>query len=225
MLLALVEQFHASRSSYRIEPVYQGDYFESLAKLRTAHRREGRAGADPRGRRGRPVPRRGRACSSRSTPSLAATSFGLVPALAQAGAFVGGAARPLWALPFNRSTPIAYYNKDVFRELGLAPPTTWEELRAVARAATKRGARRRGGRWGFECPIDWWFWVALVGQAGGTVIAETGRPTLGGEAGVRALELWQTPRPRRAGDEAAARARLQRLAGRPTPISSPAARR
>jgi sn-glycerol 3-phosphate transport system substrate-binding protein len=47
-------------------------------------------------------------------------------------------------------------------------------------------------RWGFACPIDWWFWVALVGQAGGAVIGEDGTPTLGGEAGVRALELWQS---------------------------------
>src|SRR5206468_834107 len=46
-------------------------------------------------------------------------------------------------------------------------------------------------RYGFECPIDWWFWAALVGQAGGEVVAEHGAPTLGGEAGVRALRFWQ----------------------------------
>jgi sn-glycerol 3-phosphate transport system substrate-binding protein len=92
-------------------------------------------------------------------------------------------------LPFNRSTPIAYYNKQVFRDLGLAPPTTWEELRAVAGKATTRGASTR---WGFECPIDWWYWLALVGQAGGAVIEPDGTPSLGGEAGVKALEFWQT---------------------------------
>ena len=33
VLLSLVEQFHAEQSRYRIKATYQGDYFESLAKL------------------------------------------------------------------------------------------------------------------------------------------------------------------------------------------------
>jgi sn-glycerol 3-phosphate transport system substrate-binding protein len=57
----------------------------------------------------------------------------------------------------------------------------------VAAAATRQDRTR----WGFECPIDWWFWLALVGQAGGSVVDAGGAPTLGGEAGVRAIELWQ----------------------------------
>ena len=95
------------------------------------------------------------------------------------------------ALPFNRSTPVAFYNKTLFAELGLEPPKDWEGFRRVARAAT----RKTGGadtRWGFECPVDWWFWIAMVGQAGGQVIEPDGRVSLGGEAGVRALKMWQT---------------------------------
>jgi sn-glycerol 3-phosphate transport system substrate-binding protein len=114
----------------------------------------------------------------------------LVRPLAQEGTFLGGGERPLCALPFNRSTPIAYYHVGLFRELGLEPPRTWEEMVTVARAATVR----QGGsvtRWGFQCPVDWWFWVAMVGQAGGEIVAPDGTPTLGGEAGVRALTLWQ----------------------------------
>ncbi len=146
-------------------------------------------------------------------PGGAREDFDLVPALAQARGFAGGDERPLVALPFNRSTPIAYYNKAVFRDLGLAPPTTWEELREVAARAT-RGSGRDRDRWGFECPIDWWFWLALVGQAGGSLLAADGTPTLGGESGVQALELWQTLVHRDAHHEAAAGPRLQRLAGR-----------
>jgi sn-glycerol 3-phosphate transport system substrate-binding protein len=40
-------------------------------------------------------------------------------------------------------------------------------------------------------PISWWFWVALVGQAGGEVMAPSGEATLGGEAGEKALRYWQ----------------------------------
>jgi sn-glycerol 3-phosphate transport system substrate-binding protein len=46
-------------------------------------------------------------------------------------------------------------------------------------------------RWGFEVPISWWYWVAMVGQAGGRIVEPDGRISLGGEAGARALELWQ----------------------------------
>ena len=36
-----------------------------------------------------------------------------------------------WGIPFQRSTIVAYYNKDLFRSAGLdpeAPPTTWDEI-------------------------------------------------------------------------------------------------
>lgn len=190
VLLSLVEQFHASQSSYRIHPVYQGDYFESLAKLRTAIA----AKAAPALTHvvGEVVPYLAEAGVLEAIDTFShGEDFGLVPELSQAGAFSSGAERPLWALPFNRSTPIAYYNKDLFRQLGLTPPSTWTELLAVSRAATKRGSGDAVDRWGFECPVDWWFWAALVGQAGGKVIAEDGTPELGGEAGVRSIELWQ----------------------------------
>jgi sn-glycerol 3-phosphate transport system substrate-binding protein len=79
-----------------------------------------------------------------------------------------------------------YCNGDLFTRGRLAPPTTWDELVETARALTIPGQR-----WGYEVPISWWFWVALVGQAGGSVFDETGRATLGGDAGTRSLRFWQ----------------------------------
>ena len=36
-------------------------------------------------------------------------------------------------MPFNSSTPLLYYNKDAFAKAGIAnPPTTWEEVEAIA---------------------------------------------------------------------------------------------
>lgn len=187
VLLALVAQFHAAQDRYRIHATYQGDYFEALAKLRTAL--AARAAPALTHVIGEVIPYLAEAGVLTPLDAFAGdTDFGLVPELAQARGFAGGDQRPLVALPWNRSTPIAYYNKRIFRELGLTPPTTWDELRAVAEKATVRGATTR---WGFECPIDWWFWIALVGQAGGSIIEADGTPSLGGEAGVRALELWQ----------------------------------
>ena len=46
--------------------------------------------------------------------------------------------------PFNSSTPIMYYNKDIFEEAGLVtpetPPATWAEAEEAARAIVESGA-------------------------------------------------------------------------------------
>ena len=48
----------------------------------------------------------------------------------------------LLSYPFNASTPILYYNKDLFRAAGLddkEPPKTWPQLEAVARKLRQSG--------------------------------------------------------------------------------------
>jgi sn-glycerol 3-phosphate transport system substrate-binding protein len=120
-----------------------------------------------------------------------ASSLDLLPGLAQAKAYADGDQRPLVAIPFNRSTPIMYMNGALCDRAGVRTPQNWDELRAAANALTER----RGDEvavWGFECPVSWWFWVALVGAAGGKIVDDSGRVTLGGDAGVRGLDLWQT---------------------------------
>lgn len=185
VLLEVVRRFHALQDEVRVEPVYQGDYFESLAKLRTAIA----AKAAPALSHvvAEVVPYLARAGTLEALdgyPGIREIPF--VRALGQAGAFRGGAERPLYGVPLNRSTPLMYCNGEIFEKEGLAPPRTWREVVETARALT-----RPGERWGHEVPISWWFWVALVGQAGGSVFDDEGRATLGGEAGVRALRLWQ----------------------------------
>lgn len=189
VLLGLVEAFHAAQPAVRVRPVYQGDYFEGLIKLRTGLF----VGSVPTVSHvvGEVIPYLAEAGALSPLDDVGeAVTADLVPALSQAGTFADGGERPLYALPFNRSTPIAYYNRDVFEEAGLSPPTTWEAMREVARKTTSRSGSDTE-RWGFECPIDWWFWVALTGQAGGRVIEADGTVSLGGAAGAAALRHWQ----------------------------------
>jgi sn-glycerol 3-phosphate transport system substrate-binding protein len=186
VLLEIIRRFHATQDDVRVEAIYQGDYFESLAKLRTAIAAKAAPALSHVVAEVLPyLARAGTLEPLDGYPGMKEIPF--VPSLAQAGAFRGGATSPLYGVPLNRSTPLMYCNGELFAKEGLRPPETWDDMRRIARALTKPG----GERWGHEVPISWWFWVALVGQAGGSVFDEQGRPTLGGDAGVRALKLWQ----------------------------------
>jgi sn-glycerol 3-phosphate transport system substrate-binding protein len=185
-LLKLVASYNEREPAHRIKPVFQGDYFELLAKLRTALA-AGRAPAVTH------VVAEVIPYLVRADVLLPLDELGLgetsdfVGALAQSGTFGAGRPRETYGIPFNRSTPIAYFNEARLGELGFPPPSTHEELRALARAGTATD----GSSVGFACPVDWWFWVAMVYQHGGELVDDTGRFTLGGEAGVAALARWQ----------------------------------
>ncbi len=86
----------------------------------------------------------------------------------------------IWSLPFQRSTPVLYYNKDAFREAGLdpeRPPATWDELVEYAKALTKRDASGRVTRWGVIIPTEdrsTWLLEGLVMQQGGSLYDPAG---------------------------------------------------
>jgi sn-glycerol 3-phosphate transport system substrate-binding protein len=49
----------------------------------------------------------------------------------------------LYSMAFNSSTPILYYNKDLFKKAGLPdkPPATWEEIEAMAKKLVAAGTK------------------------------------------------------------------------------------
>jgi sn-glycerol 3-phosphate transport system substrate-binding protein len=66
----------------------------------------------------------------------------------------------IWSIPFQRSTPILFYNKDMFKAAGLdpeQPPKNLEELTADAKLLTKPN----GEQWGFMLPVQGGFpiWI------------------------------------------------------------------
>jgi sn-glycerol 3-phosphate transport system substrate-binding protein len=60
----------------------------------------------------------------------------------------------LYSMPFNVSTPILYYNKDIFRKAGLrdTPPLTWPDVEAASRKILAAGAAKCG----FTTPSPSW---------------------------------------------------------------------
>ena len=185
VLEGLVRRFNQRQTRDYVQAVYQGDYFEGLAKLRTAIAAQCAPALSHVV--GEVVPYLARAEVLEPLAGYPGLSeLDVIPELGQERSWRNGGAQPLVALPFNRSTPIAYLNGDLFTKARLGAPHTWQELARTAEQLTVPGAR-----YGFGCPINWWFWVALVGQAGGTIIAPNGRVSLGDEAGVAALRFWQ----------------------------------
>ncbi len=98
-----------------------------------------------------------------------------------------------WGIPFQRSTIVAYYNKDLFRAAGLdpeAPPTTWDELISTGKALTKDDA------YGLMIPstgYPYWMFQALAIQNGKEVMSNDGLTTyFDDETVVDTLEFWQS---------------------------------
>ncbi|MBF9023530.1 extracellular solute-binding protein [Rhodobacterales bacterium FZCC0069] len=96
-----------------------------------------------------------------------------------------------WGIPFQRSTIVAYYNKDMFRAAGLdpeSPPTTWEEMISMGQALTN------GDTYGLMIPstgYPYWMFQALAIQNGKEVMSNDGLTTyFDDEAVVDTLEFW-----------------------------------
>lgn len=98
-----------------------------------------------------------------------------------------------WSVPFQRSTIVQYYNKDVFEEAGLdpeSPPQTWDELETISQAIVDSGA----AEFGIEIPTTqfaYWLFQALAIQNDTLVVNEDGTETFFDDPGsIEALEFW-----------------------------------
>lgn len=190
---AMIKDFNASHPKIKINGTFQGDYFESLAKLRVAARTS--SGPVVTHVIGEALPElwekgllEDLEPYAKGDKGTALDQGDFIPALTQDGYFdYLGKEVPLFALPFNRSTPIVYYNKRMFKDKGLEPPKTWEELRGHSQKLTRREGDQTS-IWGFEVPIDWWFWYGMLHQAGGRLLSpDGGQATFAQEPGKKAL--------------------------------------
>jgi sn-glycerol 3-phosphate transport system substrate-binding protein len=95
-----------------------------------------------------------------------------------------------YGIPFNRSVPILYYNRDRLTKAGFAgPPKTWTELAAMAAKLTRDEA---GGKvYGFMPINQWWFFQSMTWSAGGDILSPDGkRAVFASDAGAAGLRVW-----------------------------------
>ncbi len=77
-----------------------------------------------------------------------------------------------WGIPFQRSTVVQYWNKDLFKAAGLDPdkaPKTWDEMVSFGKKLTKKDASGHVSQWGIEIPssgFPYWLFQALTTQNG-----------------------------------------------------------
>ncbi|MFN3643993.1 MAG: ABC transporter substrate-binding protein [Gemmobacter sp.] len=93
---------------------------------------------------------------------------------------VGG---KVWSLPFQRSTPVIYWNKAAFAEAGLdpeVPPATWDEMVEMGKKLVKRDAAGNVTRWGVRIPtagFPYWLFQGLTTPNGAILANAEGNRT------------------------------------------------
>ena len=142
----LADQFNKSQSEYKVNAVYKGNYDESMATAIAAYR----AGNAPNVlqvfevgtatmmySKGAimPVSDLMKAAGEKFDPSV------YVPAVA---GYYTSPKGELVSFPFNSSTTVFYYNKDMFAKAGLdvnKPPVTWQDVLVAAAKLKANGEK------------------------------------------------------------------------------------
>lgn len=176
------KEFNAKQRSFRVVPVYKGDYRDEESSLVSALR----AGGAPVLYQAEVVffPRLVAEGSVVALDDLVrALPFenDLFDAAWEYGV-IGG---KRYGLPFNTSTPVLFFNENQLRAKGLKVPTNWKEFGEVARAMSGRQSK------GFIALTESWTFEAMVTSRGGNLVTPDGKPSFTSPQVVEALEFLQ----------------------------------
>jgi len=111
-----------------------------------------------------------------------------VPGLLDDGYYKG----KLYALPFMRSTPLLYFNRDMFAAAGLPDraPDTWDEFRDFCRKMTK-GDQQYGAAFTLGLTTAHWYLQGAIYSYGGEVSDKNFKAKLTSSQAIAAAQLWQ----------------------------------
>ena len=141
----LASDFNASQSDYRIVPAYKGNYTETVTAAIFAFRSRSQPA----------IVQVNEVATATMTAAKGAIypvfslmrdqgePFSLGDYLPAVSGYYTDAAGNLLSFPFNASTPILYYNKNMFLAAALdpeTPPKTWPELGIAAKKLRDNGA-------------------------------------------------------------------------------------
>jgi len=162
--------FNKENPSIKVSPIYAGSYQDTIVKALTAHK----AGTPPV-----------------ASVLLSTDTFTLIDEDAvvpidnfvktpEDKAWLGGFYKAFllngqiggktWGVPFQRSTIVLYWNKELFKEAGLDPnkaPATWTEMADMAAKLTKKDASGKVTQYGVQIPssgFPYWLFQGLTTQ-------------------------------------------------------------
>jgi len=102
-----------------------------------------------------------------------------------------------WGIPFQRSTIVMYWNKELFKQAGLdpnRPPQNWAELVEYGKKLTQRDAAGKVSTWGVQIPssgFPYWLFQAFTTQNGVELMNTEGTQTYFDKPEVvEALQYW-----------------------------------
>ena len=192
----MAADFSKENPAIKVTPIYSGTYDETLVKALTAHKS------------GKPPNLAVLLATDMFTliDEDAVTPIDSVDAGGAVEKWVAGfypafmldsqTGGKTWGIPFQRSTVVMYWNKDLFKEAGLDPergPATWDELVEFSKKLTKGGP---GGttQWGLEIPstgFPFWLFQGLTTPNDTLLMNQAGTETYFDRPGaIAALQFW-----------------------------------
>ena len=190
----IIEGFHAAYPNIRIEPQFTGSYAETLSKAIAAVR----AGEAPHIVQVYEVGTQTMLDSGAIVPLFELEKPGEVDWDNVIGPILGyySIEGKLFSMPFNSSTSMLYYNKDIFEKAGLdpnVPPKTFDDVLEMGKKIVESGAAPYGISFGWP---SWQFEQAHTLHAQFFTNNENGRKGRATEAffnkefGVKVVEKW-----------------------------------
>ena len=102
-----------------------------------------------------------------------------------------------WGIPFQRSTIVLYWNKELFKEAGLDPnkaPANWNEMVDYAKKLTKKDAAGNIAQFGVQVPssgFPYWLFQGFTTQNNVVLMNKDGTQTFyDNPAVIEALQFW-----------------------------------
>ena len=185
---SLVKEFDAAHPEITVEAIYSGGYAETATKISTALA----TGTLPNGGVIPAGPIFTGANGNYIILQYIEKEPGLLddvyPGIWDFAKYAG----QICAIPYNISTPVLFYNKELMRQAGLdpeQPPETWDDLLNLGRTVVSRIK----GVFGLNMADAPWFFKALLLQNGCEIVTRTlpPDPLFDQEAGIEAAIFWK----------------------------------
>ena len=189
--------FNKENPTIKVAPIYAGSYQDTIVKALTAHK----AGTPPV-----------------ASVLLSTDTFTLIDEdavvpidnfikTAEDKAWIGSFYKAFllngqiggktWGVPFQRSTIVLYWNKELFKEAGLDPnkaPATWAEMVDMATRLTKKDAAGKVTQYGIQVPssgFPYWLFQGFTTQNDVILANEAGNQVHYDDPKViEALQFW-----------------------------------